>query len=103
HHPLNPPHYTLSLHDALPILKSFIDEARIASQLHHSNVVGVLDFGLMDGALFQALEFVEGMDLEALLERASASSHRVTEEVALQDRKSTRLNSSHRTISYAVF
>src|SRR5438094_10372330 len=56
--------YTLSLHDALPILE------HIQSQ-------------------------------RAVLETASAN-HNVVACLAA-DRKSTRLNSSHRTISYAVF
>jgi serine/threonine-protein kinase len=30
------------------VLKAFEDEARIASQLHHANIVNVLDFGVMD-------------------------------------------------------
>src|SRR5207248_10474852 len=65
--------YTLSLHDALPISSLEIVEAL-------SEEVGVFSsVAMLDGAvvLYQ-LRF-------------------------LIDRKSTRLNSSHRTISYAVF
>src|SRR3712207_7702615 len=43
-------------------------------------------------------------DLEAFLaSRAGALSQRVDGEVQQEDRKSTRLNSSHANISYAVF
>ena len=42
--------------------RMFIDEARIASRLHHPNIVSVLDFGVAGGAPFQVLELVEGLD-----------------------------------------
>ncbi|MFO0724445.1 MAG: serine/threonine-protein kinase [Myxococcota bacterium] len=47
--------------------KSFIDEARILSRIHHPGIVAVLDFGTEDGAPFQVLERVDGLDLEMLL------------------------------------
>src|SRR5256885_11308040 len=40
---------------------------------------------------------------EGRIDPASIISHRVQLEDALEDRKSTRLNSSHLVISYAVF
>src|SRR5437016_3558478 len=58
-------------------VRSFIDEARIVSQLHHANIVGVFDFGFLDGTLFQALELVEGLDLVDLRGRAESSNLRV--------------------------
>src|SRR5437867_6374194 len=36
-------------------------------------------------------------------DRAALTQHAVVRDGELEDRKSTRLNSSHRTISYAVF
>lgn len=42
--------------------RMFLDEARIASQLHHGNIVAVLDYGVADGHPFQVLEYVDGMD-----------------------------------------
>ena len=35
--------------------RMFLDEARIASRLHHANVVAILDFGIADGIPFQVL------------------------------------------------
>jgi serine/threonine-protein kinase len=47
----------------------FIEEARIASQLCHPNVVSVLDFDRdPEGRLFLVMELVEGKDLAALCE-----------------------------------
>ncbi len=45
----------------------FVEEARIASQLGHPNIVQVLDFDRdPEGRLFLVMEFVEGRDLDAL-------------------------------------
>src|SRR3712207_9579252 len=69
--------YTLSLHDALPIFKVVEDE-QLGGCVE--GVLGVVEFG-------------------------GFSVHRAGDEVGqvLRDRKSTRLNSSHANISYAVF
>ena len=45
----------------------FLDEARIASHLHHANIVSVLDYGIADGLPFQVLELVGGLDLQSAL------------------------------------
>ncbi len=46
---------------------AFLDEARIASHLHHANIVSVLDYGIAGGLPFQVLELVEGLDLQSAL------------------------------------
>jgi serine/threonine protein kinase len=48
----------------------FLDEARIASQLHHAGIVGIVDYGEADGVPFQVLELVQGMDASRLLHAA---------------------------------
>jgi len=50
--------------------KRFLDEARIASRLHHANIVSVVDVGLLDDLPFQVLEFVDGIDAQGLQQRA---------------------------------
>jgi tRNA A-37 threonylcarbamoyl transferase component Bud32 len=45
----------------------FIQEAKLAVQLAHANIVQVFDFGRFEGTLFIAMEYVEGLDLAALL------------------------------------
>src|SRR3712207_7912111 len=80
--------YTLSLHDALPILR-IVDKA--GGRLEP--VIGALDRALAEVAdavaTLQALSSDEDLDPRGLEK--------------LEDRKSTRLNSSHANISYAVF
>ena len=48
-------------------IRSFIDEARIAVELTHRNIVQVFDFGKADGELFLAMELIEGKDLRTAL------------------------------------
>src|SRR5207248_10402625 len=78
--------YALSLHDALPILAE--------------GTAGMLkDQGY---AVFVALSGVRGLEII----RSEPQVGLVIADYAMPemtDRKSTRLNSSHRTISYAVF
>ncbi len=48
--------------------KRFLHEAQAAGSLQHPNVVCIYDLGESDGHLFIAMEFVEGVDLERLIE-----------------------------------
>src|SRR5207249_12143461 len=76
--PPPPPHpYTLSLHDALPIFPRTLHQA-----MELDRVIG-------DHGLDLAINLEVPREIEAV--------------VADEDRKSTRLNSSHVSISYAVF
>ncbi len=53
-------------------IRSFIDEARIAVELTHRNIVQVFDFGKADGELFMAMELIEGRDLRAAMAQSVA-------------------------------
>jgi serine/threonine-protein kinase len=54
--------------------KMFLEEARLASRLHHVNVVEVLDLGEQDGMVFQAMPLIEGDSLAGLGRRARESN-----------------------------
>src|SRR5437868_14737124 len=73
--------YTLSLHDALPIYRGVVVES----------------IGICSAGSAQALEQARAVHCEGV---AAAGAHDSGDMV---DRKSTRLNSSHVSISYAVF
>ena len=47
----------------------FVDEARIAVQLSHANIVQVLELGKHDENLYIAMEYISGRDLRQLIER----------------------------------
>jgi eukaryotic-like serine/threonine-protein kinase len=51
----------------------FMDEARLAGLIHHSNVVSVLEVGEDAEGPFAIMDFVEGVSLGRLIERARAS------------------------------
>src|SRR5690625_5768981 len=91
----SPPSYTLSLHDALPI-----------SLVHP--VVGLFVIispkcyrvRIKQNNRFTAERLLQLIELSVKIDRNSVSRIGINSET---DRKSTRLNSSHVAISYAVF
>ncbi|HET9751853.1 MAG TPA: serine/threonine-protein kinase [Myxococcales bacterium] len=50
-------------------IRMFVDEARIAVQLNHPNIVQVLELGKHERSLFIAMEYVSGRDLRQVMER----------------------------------
>src|SRR5207248_10510490 len=91
--------FTLSLHDALPISAGMPavgfcggDGMTFRARRKHMNGN---DLGFVG-----EICFAEPCWIEALWQQGGIP---VLASLALGDRKSTRLNSSHRTISYAVF
>ncbi|MDP3275394.1 MAG: protein kinase [Deltaproteobacteria bacterium] len=48
-----------------------VQEAKLAAQLSHGNIVQTYDLGRQDGQLYIAMEYVEGFDLNELLKRCS--------------------------------
>ncbi len=51
----------------------FADEARLVARLEHPAIAQVFDFGEADGALFLAMEYVDGTSLSRLLRAVSAT------------------------------
>jgi Tol biopolymer transport system component/tRNA A-37 threonylcarbamoyl transferase component Bud32 len=64
----------------------FLREIRIAAQLQHPHIVGLLDSGEVDGSLYYVMPYVEGETLRARLERekrlSPSDTARVLAEVA---------------------
>src|SRR5438105_1419441 len=50
-------------------LERFRREARQGARLRHENIVALYDFGEAEGTLYLALELVEGIDVEELIQR----------------------------------
>src|SRR5690606_40587940 len=88
--------YTLSLHDALPIYHRFV---AAAEPLDGRYVSGLRDLA-RDCGVYLVAGVNEAVDDP---ERFANTTVAVGPDGALLDRKSTRLNSSHVKISYAVF
>src|SRR5207248_10074224 len=98
-----PPTYTLSLHDALPIFDQDVHPAERGLRLREEAAdVGLVREVRLHGDRLAALSRDRRDDtVRPLLAGAVVDDH--GRPFGGQDRKSTRLNSSHRTISYAVF
>jgi eukaryotic-like serine/threonine-protein kinase len=52
----------------------FLDEAQIAAQIHHPNVVEIMDLGEEDDVLYIVMEYIDGESLATIL-RAVAKKH----------------------------
>jgi len=82
---------TLAIKRILPDLardpefeQRFIAEAKVAVKLSHTNIVQVMDFGRFAESLFIAMEYVDGLDLAALLRRYKDLGARVPIPAAFQ-------------------
>src|SRR5690606_40113617 len=97
--PAPPDTYPLSLHDALPIWRR--DAA--GREEHHRQLAVAGHFGDQVVGRLQLLR----RDIELVLRQALQPADRLADlphvRGGVRDRKSTRLNSSHVKISYAVF
>src|SRR5207248_9444373 len=89
--------YTLSLHDALPIYLTF------AVYDYFNNAAGVRASVTGVEARAGLVELCNDIAGRAGFERLHFQTGLIQDFELPRDRKSTRLNSSHRTISYAVF
>jgi len=57
------PHLT----DNEEFVTMFIDEAKLAAQLNHNNIIHIYDLGKIDRSYYIAMEYIEGQDLRSLL------------------------------------
>jgi eukaryotic-like serine/threonine-protein kinase len=55
----------------------FLDEAKLSLILQHANVVQVFDIGMSDNTYFLVMEFVDGCNLKAMLERLKQRGRRM--------------------------
>src|SRR5207249_5596643 len=88
--------YTLSLHDALPIYGGKNVELRTPA----GNALENEETRRLRAVRRQAMKLLKDPVDRRVLERMLANERRTA---VFADRKSTRLNSSHVSISYAVF
>lgn len=65
-------------------VKRFLDEANVAAQVHHSNVVSVHQVGNDDAGQFLVQDYVEGDTLEGLIDRATLRRERLPPPIALR-------------------
>lgn len=61
----------------------FIDEAKLAAQLQHPNIIHIYDLGKIDRSYYIAMEFIDGLDLRSILQRLQAKGQRFPLPLAL--------------------
>jgi hypothetical protein len=72
------------VHAADPrLVDLFLDEARLACQLRHPNIVAVTDLVRTGGEYLIVMEYVEGADLRRLIRRVAARQERIPVPLAL--------------------
>jgi serine/threonine protein kinase len=86
------------LSDNDDFIRMFIDEAKLAAQLNHPNIVQIYDLGKASGFYYIAMEFVDGQDLRNLLRRVREFRLPVPEALAasMAMRVATALDYAHR-------
>ncbi|WP_083969135.1 protein kinase domain-containing protein [Hyalangium minutum] len=66
------------------IVQMFLNEARITAQVHHPNVISILELGLADTEPFIAMELLEGRSFAELRAEAAERGQRVPTGVTLR-------------------
>lgn len=86
--------------DSEDFIQMFKDEANIAINLSHSNVVTIYDFGVQDGQFFIVMEFVEGRNLRQILNRMKKDNKyfTVSQVVHIIKQVAAGLDHAHRCI-----
>ena len=56
----------------------FINEAKVAAQLSHPNIVQVFDFGEVEESFYIGMEYVMGRDLRSIMERSQKTNRPLT-------------------------
>lgn len=64
-------------------IEMFVDEAKIAAELTHPNIVQIYDLGKKDDYYFIAMEYVQGKDLRLILKRISSRDRVFPEELSV--------------------
>ena len=72
-----------NLTDSDDFVRMFIDEAKLAAQLNHNNIIHIYDLGKVDRSHYIAMEYIEGHDLRSILELCRQRDVRMPIELAL--------------------
>jgi eukaryotic-like serine/threonine-protein kinase len=87
------------------LVRRFQSEAQAAANLKHENIIGVYDSGEIDGYLYIAMEFVDGIDVgELVLKKGILSAKRsmdIMQQVAMALQHAFEQNIVHRDIKPA--
>ena len=71
------------LSDNQEFIEMFVDEAKLAAQLNHNNIIHIYDLGKIQNSYYIAMEFVDGFDLKTILKRAEERDQPLSLELVL--------------------
>lgn len=76
----------------------FIDEAKLAAQLQHPNIIHIYDLGKIDRSYYIAMEFIDGRDLRSILRTLEEQKRRLPVPLAvyIASRLAAALDYAHR-------
>ena len=71
------------LSDNQDFIEMFVDEAKLAAQLNHNNIIHIYDLGKIQTSYYIAMEYIDGYDLKTILRRGEERGNPMTVELAL--------------------
>jgi TonB family protein len=71
------------LSDNQDFIEMFVDEAKLAAQLNHNNIIHIYDLGKIQASYYIAMEYIDGYDLKTILKRAQERDQPMQTELAL--------------------
>ncbi|HEV2718658.1 MAG TPA: TonB family protein, partial [Thermoanaerobaculia bacterium] len=71
------------LSDNQDFIEMFIDEAKLAAQLNHNNIIHIYDLGKIQSSYYIAMEYIDGYDLKTILKLAGDRDQPLNVELAL--------------------
>jgi TonB family protein len=71
------------LSDNQDFIEMFVDEAKLAAQLNHNNIIHIYDLGKIQNSYYIAMEYIDGYDLKTILRRGEERGNPMTVELGL--------------------
>jgi TonB family protein len=71
------------LSDNREFIDMFIDEAKLAAQLNHNNIIHIYDLGKIQTSYYIAMEYIDGFDLKTILRSAQERDTPLSIELSL--------------------
>ena len=71
------------LSDNQDFIEMFVDEAKLAAQLNHNNIIHIYDLGKIQNSYYIAMEYIDGFDLKTILRRGEERGQPMEPQLAL--------------------
>jgi TonB family protein len=71
------------LSDNQDFIEMFVDEAKLAAQLNHNNIIHIYDLGKIQASYYIAMEYIDGFDLKTILRQGQERDNPLNVELAL--------------------